>query len=116
MRDDFLLVQNPYRVSEIYNVDDPGTYEPLIYGKQLDESYTKFFLNPLSNEKNRQVIGAIWSDYAANRLGKGYGKSMLMGEESKRINKDLGASKLKHYGVRKETAACVNRIFQSRRF
>lgn len=105
MQDDFRFVQNPYRVSEIYNVDEPGTYEPLMYGKQFDEFYTKFFLNPLSKDNNRQVIGAIWSSYTANRLGKGYGKSMLMAEESKRINKDLGASKLKHFGVAKDDIA-----------
>lgn len=105
MQEDFLFVQNPYRVSEIYDVDDPGTYEPLMYGKQFNEFYTKFFLNPLSKESNRQVIGAIWSDYSANRLGKGYGKSMLMGEESKRINKDFGAAKLKQFGVQKEDIA-----------
>ncbi len=99
LRDDFLLTDNCFRVSEIYNVDQPGPYDSLMYGKQYQEFYNKFFLNPLMKETNRQIIGAIWSTYSANRLGKGYGKSMLMGEESKLINKDFGAKKLAEFGV-----------------
>lgn len=100
--DDFLLTDNPFRVSEIYNVDQPGPYDHLMYGKQYEEFYSKFFLNPLTKDTNRQVLGAIWSTYSANRLGKGYGKSMLMGEESKRINKNFGAGKLREFGVDEE--------------
>lgn len=102
MREDFGFVQNPYRNVDMYNLDSPGTYEPLMYGKQYEEFYTKFFLNPLSKESNRQLVGAVWSTYAANRLGKGYGKSKLMAEESKEINNDFGASKLRQFGVGKK--------------
>jgi hypothetical protein len=105
LKDEFLLSGNPFRISEIYNIDEPGTYEPLMYGKQYDEFYEKFFLTPLTKERNRQIIGAIWSDYSANRLGKGYGKSMIMAEESKRINRDLGASELGRRGISKEDIA-----------
>src|SRR5258708_1105646 len=88
--EDWML--NAFHIPSVYNVDEPGPYEPLIYGKQYQEFYSKFVLNPLQNDKDRQAIGALWSTYEANRLGKGYGKSMLMAEESKRINTDFGAS------------------------
>jgi hypothetical protein len=105
LRDEFMLSENPFRISEIYNIDEPGTYEPLMYGKQYEEFYEKFFVAPLTKDKNRQMIGAIWSDYSANRLGKGYGKSMIMAEESKRINRDLGASQLRRIGISAEDIA-----------
>lgn len=89
----------PFAISEYYNVDKPGPYEPLMYGKQYPEFYTKFVLNPLQQEKQKQLIGALWSSYAANARGKGDGKSMLMAEESKRVNADFGASKLLEFGV-----------------
>src|SRR2546425_9600159 len=100
MRDDWMLKR--FHVSDVYSVDEPGPYEPLVYGKQYQEFYSKFILTPFQNEKDRQVIGGLWSTYAANRLGKGYGKSMLMAEESKRINADFGASKLREFGVDEE--------------
>jgi hypothetical protein len=100
MRNDWML--KPFHISDVYNMDEPGPYEPLIYGNQYQEFYSKFVLNPLQNVKHRQVIAALWSTYAANRLGKGYGKSMLMAEESKRINIDFGASKLREFGVDEE--------------
>jgi hypothetical protein len=97
MRDDWML--KPFGINEYYNVDEPGPYEPLMYGKQYGEFYTKFVLNPLQLDSNRQVVGALWSSYEANRLGKGYGKSMLMAEEAKRINADFGASRLREFEV-----------------
>src|SRR5437868_824806 len=102
MQDVFLLLDNPFRVSQIYNPDQPGPYVREMYGKQLAEFQHKFFLNPLQKEGNRQVIGALWSSHAGNALGKGYGKSMLMAEESRLINKDFGAATLKQLGADEE--------------
>ena len=93
MRDDWGLVENPFRISAIYSPDNPDPYEKLMYGDQYEEFYEKFFLRPLEKETNRQVIGAVWSTYEANRLGKGYGKSMLMAEEAKSINRRLGGAR-----------------------
>jgi hypothetical protein len=105
MRDDWGLLENPYRISAIYSPDKPDPYEKAMYGEQYQEFYEKFFLHPLEKETNRQVIGAVWSTYEANRLGKGYGKSMLMDQESKSINADLGASKLREFGVDEASVA-----------
>lgn len=99
LRDEFFLRDNPFRTSQIYNPDLPGTYVREMYGKQLDEFHQKFFLLPLQKETNRQVIGAVWSSHAGNSLGKGYGKSMLMAEESKLINQDFGAELLRRGGA-----------------
>jgi len=103
MRDDWGLVENPFRISAIYSPDNPDPYEKLMYGDQYEEFYEKFFLRPLEKETNRQVIGAVWSTYEANRLGKGYGKSMLMAEEAKSINRRLGAHKLREFGVSEDS-------------
>jgi len=99
LREEFLLHDNPFRSSQIYNPDQPGTYVREMYGKQLDEFHQKFFLLPLQKETNRQVIGAVWSSHAGNALGKGYGKSMLMAEESRLINQDFGAAILSRMGA-----------------
>jgi hypothetical protein len=99
LRDEFFLDGNPFRTSQIYNPDSPGTYVREMYGKQLDEFHQKFFVLPLQKEQNRQVIGAVWSSHAGNSLGKGYGKSMLMAEESKLINQDFGGALLRQVGA-----------------
>ena len=99
---DWMLKQNPWRQSEIFSIDRASTYVPEIYGDQLNEFYKKFFLMPLSKEKNKQVIGAIWSSHTGDALGKGYGKSFLMAQESREINSDLGATKMRQFGVSEE--------------
>lgn len=99
MHDVFLLRENPFRIAQIYNPDTPGTYVPEMYGDQLEAFYKRFFILPLTKEDNRQVIGAIWSSHTGDAMGKGFGKSMLMAEESKRINIDFGASMLRHMEV-----------------
>jgi hypothetical protein len=99
MRDDWGFIENPFRISAIYSPDKPDPYEKAMYGEQYNEFYEKFFLYSLEQQTNRQVIGAVWSTYEANRLGKGYGKSMLMAEESKSINASLGAHKLREFEV-----------------
>jgi len=54
---------------------------------------------PLAKEKNKQVIGAVWSSHTGDALGKGYGKSFLMAQESREINLDFGAGKLRRFDV-----------------
>jgi hypothetical protein len=98
MTDVFHLKENPFRTSEIFSVDRRGTYVPEIYGDQFEEFYQKFFLVPLSKANNKQVVGAVWSSHTGDALGKGYGKSFLMAEESIRINADFGARKLRDLG------------------
>ena len=98
MQKSFLLRENPFRISAIYNPDNPGTYEPKMYGKQYDEFYEKFFIQPLNRGKNKQVIGAIWSSQSETDW-RGFGKSMLMSEESKQLCSDFGASMLAKRGV-----------------
>ena len=95
----FFLKDNPFRTSEIFSVDRRGTYVPEIYGEQFNEFYNKFVLMPLSKDKNKQVIGAVWSSHAGDSVGKGYGKSFLMFQESIEINSDFGASKLRKFDV-----------------
>ena len=101
MKEDYLLRENPFRISAIYNPDSAGPYEPKMYGEQYKEFCEKFFLWPLMRGTNKQVIGAIWSSQSASDW-RGFGKSMLMAEESKRICRDFGASLLRSHGVKDE--------------
>lgn len=90
----FGLRENPFKSSHIYNVDNPDPFKPEMYGEQYAEFHRKFFILPLGKESNKQVIGALWSSHQGDDLGKGFGKSMLMGEESRRINNDFGRAML----------------------
>ena len=103
MREDFLLREQPFRISATYNLDKPDPYEPLMYGNQYREFHERFFLQPLQRGTNRQVIGAIWSSQSAADW-RGFGKSMLMAEESKRVCRDFGHSILRSYRVREADA------------
>lgn len=99
MGDDFLLKENPFAAIDIYNIDAKHTYVPEIYGDQHSEFLEKFFLSPLENERHKQIIGALWSTHSGGKWGKGFGKSMLMAEEAKRINLDMGKSMLESMDV-----------------
>jgi hypothetical protein len=94
MSDVYRLRENPFRSSHIYNVDNPDVFVPEMYGEKLEEFHQKFFLLPLGKETNKQVIGALWSSHQGDDLGKGFGKSMLMAEGSRQINKDFGRAML----------------------
>lgn len=102
MQDDFFLTANPFSSASIYDPANPGTYEPRMYGQHHEEFYRKFFLLPVMNK--RQVIGAIWSSQVSSDW-RGFGKSMLMAEESKRICSDFGAAMLAQLDVDDESIA-----------
>lgn len=101
LRDKFCLTSSPFRVAAIFNPDNPGLYVPEVYGEHLDEFHRKFFLNPLDRDI-RQTIGAVWSSHADDSEGRGFGKSMLMCEEARIVNRDFGASILERFDVAPE--------------
>jgi len=103
MLEDFQLREQPFRISATYNPDKPDPYEPLMYGKQHTEFYEKFFIQPLQRGTNKQVIGAIWSTQTAADW-RGFGKSMLMAEESKSLCRDFGLKLLRSFKVKEENA------------
>ena len=103
MQEDFLLRDQPFRISAIYNPDKPDPYEPLMYGKQHAEFYEKFFIQPLKRKENKQVIGSIWSTQTAADW-RGFGKSMLMAEEAKGVCRDFGLKVLRSFKVKEDNA------------
>jgi hypothetical protein len=103
MLEDFLLREQPFRISTMYNPDKPDPYEPLMYGKQHGEFYEKFFIQPLQRKTNKQVIGSIWSTQTAADW-RGFGKSTLMAEESKGVCRDFGFNILRSFKVKEENA------------
>jgi hypothetical protein len=88
----------PFRIAEIYNPDNPGLYVREMYGTQLREFHQKFFVDPLDRELH-QTIGAVWSSHSGDSEGRGFGKSMMMSEESKLVNRDFGAEILARFDV-----------------
>jgi hypothetical protein len=104
MQESFLLKSNPFKISSTYNLDKPDSYEPRMYGNQYDEFLKKFFIIPLNRGEKKQLIGAIWSTQSSSDW-RGFGKSMLMAEESKRICRDFGASALRHMKVTQKDVA-----------
>ncbi|HEV7372249.1 hypothetical protein [Arenibaculum sp.] len=102
--DDCCLADTPFRVADIYNPDSPGVYVREMYGAQLEEFHRKFFLVPL-DRKRRQTIGAVWSSHTGDSEGRGFGKSMLMCEESRLVNRDFGAALLKRFDIEDEDVA-----------
>jgi hypothetical protein len=102
LEEEFFLRSNPFNSASIYDPANPGSYEPRMYGAHHHEFYKKFFLLPVMNK--RQVIGAIWSSQTSSDW-RGFGKSMLMAEESKRVCQDLGATMFAEMDVDDESIA-----------
>ena len=103
MKEKFFLTASTGKVAQMYNPDNPGTYVREVYGEQLQEFHRKFLLNPLERDI-RQTIGAIWSSHTGDSEGRGFGKSMLMCEESKIVNRDFGVSILEAFDVTEQAA------------
>jgi hypothetical protein len=98
---DLFFLTGHFRVAEMYNPDNPGPYIREMYGKQLDEFHQRFFLDPLDRDPH-QTIGAIWSSHSGDSEGRGFGKSMMMSEESKLVNRDFGSEVLARFDVTEE--------------
>jgi hypothetical protein len=97
LRDKFYLTGS-FKVADIYNPDNPGFYLREMYGAHLKEFLRKFFIVPLDHDVH-QTTGAIWSSHTGDSEGRGFGKSMLMCEESRLTNRDFGASVLAEFDI-----------------
>lgn len=96
------LRKNPFPGKATYAEDSEWVYVPKVFGAQRDEFLRKFILAPLEN--GQPLIGAVWSVIPGDPKARGFGKSTLMGEEAKCINRDFGLSTLKSLGVSEEDA------------
>lgn len=86
----YRLKGNPFVSGATYAPEKQDVYDPAMYGHQHFEFRRKFFAEPLTS--GRPIIGAIWSSARADPETRGYGKSTMMGEEAKAINRDFGLS------------------------
>jgi hypothetical protein len=91
------LLKNPFPGNATYAEDSQEIYVPELFGTQRDEFLRKFIVAPL--EEGQPMIGAVWSVVPGDPQARGFGKSTLMGEESKGINRDFGFSTLQSLGV-----------------
>lgn len=91
------LKGNPFSGKATYAEDNQMVYVPEMFGSQRDEFLRKFIVAPLEN--GQPLMGAVWSVLPGDPKARGFGKSTLMGEESKLINADFGFKTLTHLGV-----------------
>src|SRR6266852_4233762 len=94
------LKQNPFPGNATYGEDTQRVYVREMFGMQRPEFLRKFILAPLENEQ--PLIGAVWSVVPGDPQARGFGKSTLMGEEAKLINRDFGRQTLVDLGVSPE--------------
>jgi hypothetical protein len=96
------LKGNPFPIKGTYAEDNQVVYIPEIFGTQRKEFLKKFVKAPL--ESGQPLLGAVWSVVPNDPKARGFGKSTLMGEEAKRINKDFGLKTLVDLGVPEDDA------------
>lgn len=96
------LGSNAFPGKGTYGEDSQRVYVPEMFGEQRTEFLRKFVRAPLEN--GQPLIGAVWSIVPGDPEARGFGKSTLMGEEAKLINRDLGLSTLMTLGVAEEDA------------
>lgn len=96
------LKKNPFPGNGTYGEDSQLVYVPEMFGDQRKEFLRKFILSPL--ESGQPLIGAVWSVFPGDPVARGFGKSTLMGEEAKLINRDFGRTTLAYLGVTEEDA------------
>lgn len=104
------LSRNPFPRNATYGEDSQVVYVPEMFGDQRKEFLRKFILAPLEN--GQPLIGAVWSVVPGDPEARGFGKSTLMGEEAKLINRDFGKSTLMLLDVA-ESDADANPILSS---
>lgn len=97
------LRKNPFPSQATYGEDAEIIYVPEMFGPQREEFLRKFVLAPLEN--GQTLIGAVWSVSSGDPSARGFGKSTLMAEEAKLINRDFGKSTLTSLGVSDEDAS-----------
>jgi hypothetical protein len=103
----YSLRGNPFPGKATYGEDSQRVYVPEMFGEQRQEFLRKFILAPLEN--GQPILGAVWSVVPGDPEARGFGKSTLMGEEAKLINKDFGYNTLRLLDVSEEEARS-NRI------
>lgn len=96
------LKGNPFPSHATYGEDVRIIYVPEMFGSQRLEFLRKFILAPLEN--GQPLVGAVWSVARGDPAARGFGKSTLMAEEAKRINRDFGESTLVSLGVPEQDA------------
>lgn len=96
------LNQNPFPGNATYGEDTQRVYVPEMFRTERTEFLRKFVLAPLEN--GQPLIGAVWSVVPGDPEARGFGKSTLMGEEAKLINRDFGRKTLTDLGVSPEDA------------
>src|SRR6266853_613003 len=93
---------NAFPGKATYVEDSQIVYVPEMFGPQRKEFLRKFVKAPLEN--GQPLLGAVWSVIPGDPKARGFGKSTLMGEEAKQINKDFGLSTLMDLGVSEKDA------------
>ena len=95
MEEAWSLDSNPFPAEGIHAQDQP--YSPDVFGEESSEFRRKLIRGSVLGNVN---IGFLWSQGA--RADTGFGKTTLMQEITKEINRNLGTETLTNAGVRQE--------------
>lgn len=96
------LKGNPFPSKATYSEEKQDVYIREMFGNQWKDFLRKFVIAPLQN--GQSIIGAVWSVVPGDPKARGFGKSTLMGEEAKLINRDFGKSTLTGLGISEKEA------------
>lgn len=96
MEEAWNLSQNPFPAEAIRH-EQNLPYSPDVFGEESGEFCRKFIRGAIQGSVN---IGFLWSQGA--QADTGFGKTTLMRETTKEINRDLGISVLTQTGLRRD--------------
>lgn len=108
MEEAWKLEKNPFPAEAIrvQNVEQP--YSESVFPDETNEFRRKFIRGGI---RGGQAIGFLWSQGV--RADTGFGKTTLMQEMSREINKDLGASTLEKAGAKKTGQPVIAAAFSN---
>src|SRR5438445_13189991 len=96
MEEAWKLEKNPFPAEAIRIQSKEQPYSPSVFLEETKEFRRKLIRGCL---RGGQAIGFLWSQ--GDRADTGFGKTTLMQEIAREINKDLGAATLEKAGAKK---------------
>jgi hypothetical protein len=108
MEEAWKLEKNPFPAEAIrvQNADQP--YSESVFPEETNEFRRKFIRGGI---RGGQAIGFLWSQ--GTRADTGFGKTTLMQEVAREINKDLGAETLEKAGARRPGQPAIAAAFSN---
>jgi hypothetical protein len=108
MEEAWKLEKNPFPAEAIRVQNAVQPYSESVFPKETTEFRRKLIRGPV---RGGQAIGFLWSQ--GQRADTGFGKTTVMQEGSREINKDLGATTLQKAGAKKTGEPAIAAAFSN---